>query len=193
MMSVLGRWKESGLLNEDVRRKLSEFADLILEWNPRINLTGFRDRESVENILIGESVRALRVTRIGGRRVLDFGSGAGVPGLVWSICNPEIRLTTLEVRQKKIAFQKEVVRTLDLAVRVLPGRFPDRVMEETFDWIVTRAIRFDPVLWRRAEAIVDLGGGLIRFSSGYGVVPEGWEAVRISEHTDLLFRFKRST
>lgn len=191
-MRVQSKWREYGLLNEGVVKNLTLLTDLILEWNPRINLTGFRDRESVENILIGESALALHVVRMEGKEVLDFGSGAGIPGLVWAICNPSIRLTSLEVRQKKIAFQKEAIRSLRLDVRIISGRFPEAVRGEEFDWIVSRAIRFDPVLWKIAENMVRSQGGLIRFASARDCAPKNWNAVRISQRTNLLFRFKRS-
>src|SRR5437660_8094155 len=95
-------WKAS--LEVQVREKLDRFVDLLLEWNARINLTGFKTRQEIEDRLLEDTVGALNVLDLAGKSVLDFGSGAGIPGLVWAICNPSIRITSVEIRQKKVAF-----------------------------------------------------------------------------------------
>ena len=58
-MSFLKTLQAQGLIDEKSRQKLSSFADLLLEWNQRINLAGFRSRLEMEEILIGESILSL--------------------------------------------------------------------------------------------------------------------------------------
>ena len=122
------QWK--GNLSAASLEKLSAFTDLILHWNARMNLTGYRTRQEIDELLIGESILAvLELQKVeivkGGTTILDFGSGAGIPGLVWAMLKLPIEITSLEIRQKKIAFQKEVVRKLGLQARVMLGKFPE--------------------------------------------------------------------
>jgi 16S rRNA (guanine527-N7)-methyltransferase len=173
-MSFLAKWRDEGVLSSPVFEKLSAFTDLILRWNSQINLTGLRTREEVEEILIGESI-------------LDFGSGAGIPGLVWLIYDPTVQLTSLEVRTKKVAFQKEVVRLLPLRAEIVCGHFPEAVSGERFDIIATRAIRFDPKLWDQAAGLLAQGGRFLRFGTT-GPPDTGWQSIPISERSVLWIR-----
>ena len=172
-------------------RKLKIFRDLILEWNPNINLTAFRTPKEIDEILIGESVRALSAISISGKHVLDFGSGAGVPGLVWAICDPSARITSLEVRHKKIAFQKEVLRTTGVEAEVLQGHFPEAVSGCKFDVVASRGLRFTAPLVRAAVQLLEAGGMLVRFASP-GAVEDGWTSSIISPFTTLMFQVKKS-
>jgi len=177
------------LIAEEAILRLTLFRDLILEWNSRINLTGFRSPAEIDEILIGESVRALSAISISGKRVLDFGSGAGIPGLVWGLCVPSARITSLEVRYKKIAFQKEVVRSTGVQAEVVRGHFPEAVLGRKFDVVVSRGIRFTPTIFREAVQLLDTGGMIVRFASP-GTVEEGWTTTSISPLTTLMFHVK---
>jgi len=179
------------LITDDSNRNLCLFRDLILEWNSRINLTAFRTPEEIDEILIGESVRAVAAISISGKSVLDFGSGAGIPGLVWAICDPTAIVTSVEVRQKKIAFQKEVLRSTGAMAEVLQGRFPEAVSGRKFDLIVSRGIRFIPRLFQQAVEHLDVGGMLVRFASP-GTMEERWTSINISARTTLLFHGQKS-
>lgn len=179
------RWRDDPRLSESVLQKLSGFATLIQEWNGRINLTGFRTLEEIEDVLIGESLLALPFLPVDGKSVLDFGSGAGIPGLVWAITEPSARITSLEIRQKKIAFQKEVSRELGIQVEIVRGLFPDAVAGRRFDFIVSRAIRLSPSLWRQGSDLLSSGGALIRFGAR-DALEQGWESIPISDRSSLL-------
>jgi 16S rRNA (guanine527-N7)-methyltransferase len=172
-------------LNNQTKEKLSRFAGLIHEWNRRINLTGFRTIPEIKEILIGEAIYALPHVKIAGKSVLDFGSGAGIPGLIWAVCEPTIRMTSLEIRQKKIAFQKEVARELQISAEIICGLFPGAVSGRKFDLIVSRAIRFSPKLWDEARHLLHTGGRIVRFAAPDST-ESGWQTVRISDRSALL-------
>jgi 16S rRNA (guanine527-N7)-methyltransferase len=186
-MSFLKQCTEQGLIDEAAFHKLSTFADLILEWNSRINLTGFKTREPMEEILLGEPIHALRYLRLDSEDLLDFGSGAGVPGFVWLICRPRLSLTSVESRQKKVAFQKEVARTLGLAPQIVAGRFPEAVAGRQFDVVATRAIRFSPAVWNDAAALVRPGGCLVRFTPAQERSPD-WTSFPLDARSALAVR-----
>jgi 16S rRNA (guanine527-N7)-methyltransferase len=181
------QWKDN--LSQSSLDKLSSFTDLILLWNSRINLTGYRTRQEIDELLIGESVLAmLKLRKEGivkaGSTILDFGSGAGIPGLVWAMLNLPNQITSLEIRQKKIAFQKEVVRELNLKVRIMLGKFPEAVADERFDLIVSRAIRFDPKIWDKGRILLNAGGQFVRFGAS-NIGESEWQSIPISDRTSL--------
>jgi 16S rRNA (guanine527-N7)-methyltransferase len=181
------QWKDN--LSPSSLEKLSAFTDLIVRWNSRINLTGYRTRQEVDKLLIDESVLAvLELQKVGivkaGTTILDFGSGAGIPGLVWAMLELPIEMTSLEIRQKKIAFQKEVVRELGLEARIILGKYPEAVAGEPFDLIVSRAIRFDPKIWEKGRALLNPGGHFVRFAAP-NLRETGWESHPVSEKTSL--------
>ena len=185
-MNYLEMLSAQGLIDKSAFQKLSLFVDLILQWNERINLTGLKSRPQIEEVLVGEAVLALPHLRISGKSVLDFGSGAGIPGIVWAICDRKARITSVESRQKKVAFQKEVARETELAVEILSGRFPEAVQDRSFDVIATRAIRFSPSLWNAARNMLLPDGRLIRFSNPRSKPEEGWQAIPLSKRAQLL-------
>lgn len=179
-MSELKNWVDPKTFS-----KLEAFAALIHSWNSRINLTGYKNVDDIQSLLIGESVAALRALEIRDCDILDFGSGAGIPGLVWSIFEPTLRVTSLEVRHKKVAFQKEALRRLGLEAEVLCGHFPEAVASRKFDCIVSRAIRFDAPVWDQAKALLKEGGRLVRFAAPEVREP-GWRTLPVSSRTSLL-------
>ncbi len=184
-MSFLRTLLERGLINESSIPKLERFVDLILEWNERINLTGLRNRLEIEEILVGDAVLSLQFVPVSSREILDFGSGAGIPGLVWALCNPLAKVTSVESRQKKAAFQKEVLREVGAEAEILLGRFPEAVFGRRYDIVVSRAIRFSPALWERARGLLRPGGSLVRFSTP-SFPAEGWSEHSLSGRSKLL-------
>lgn len=179
-------WTEL-VISQDSLQKLWVLVELIQEWNARINLTGFRSKEEIQERLLGPAVLALAKVSLAGKSVLDFGSGAGIPGLVWAICEKETRVTSVEIRHKKIAFQKEVVRATGVQAEVLHGMFPDIVANRAFDVVASRAIRFSPELWEDALEHLNPGGLCVRFA-GADASEDGWQSVRLSEESSLLIR-----
>lgn len=187
-MSLLQKWVISGVIPAAAAEQLKAFAALIHKWNPRINLTGFKSLAEIEEILIGESIGAWNEIRFVSGSVVDFGSGAGIPGLVWCVCAPSLEVTSVEVRQKKVAFQKHVRRELGIHPEILSGHFPEVVERRRFDMVTSRATRLDTPVWEKAEAVLNPGGRLVRFARPGAEIPTGWRSARFSERTELLIR-----
>ncbi len=93
----------------------------LMRWNQRINLTGFGDERQVWVGLFLDSLALL--PQVVGDSLLDIGSGAGFPGLVIALARPDLAVTLLDARAKRVSFQKQAVRLLGLGnVRCLQGR-----------------------------------------------------------------------
>src|ERR1700688_350933 len=102
--------------------QLSTYLDLLLKWNARTNLTAIRDPEEIVRRHFGESLFAARHLDPDATTLLDFGSGAGFPGLPIALLRPEITVTLAESQNKKATFLREAVRTLALPTEVWSGR-----------------------------------------------------------------------
>src|SRR5580698_11231452 len=92
---------------------LSLYLDILLKWNARTNLTAIREPEEIVRRHFGESLFAAQYLGLC-PTLLDFGSGAGFPGLPIAILKPEIAVTLAESQNKKATFLREVIRTLQL-------------------------------------------------------------------------------
>jgi 16S rRNA (guanine527-N7)-methyltransferase len=119
--------------------QLSTYLDLLLKWNSRTNLTAIREPEEIVRRHFGESLFAGQ--NLGSpTTLLDFGSGAGFPGLPIAILRPDINVTLAESQNKKATFLREVIRTLGLHAEVWPARVEAMPESRTFDSVTLRAV-----------------------------------------------------
>jgi 16S rRNA (guanine527-N7)-methyltransferase len=120
--------------------QLSTYLDLLLKWNARTNLTAIRDPEEIVRRHFGESLFAGRHLPTETRTLLDFGSGAGFPGLPIQLLRPELAVTLAESQNKKATFLREAVRTLGLKTEVWAARVEDMAPERRFEVVAMRAV-----------------------------------------------------
>jgi 16S rRNA (guanine527-N7)-methyltransferase len=119
--------------------QLSDYLDLLLKWNSRTNLTAIRSPEEIVQRHFGESLFAGR--HLGPySTLLDFGSGAGFPGLPIAILRPDFSVTLAESQNKKATFLREVVRSLQLSVEIWPARVETMAESRKFDVVTLRAV-----------------------------------------------------
>jgi 16S rRNA (guanine527-N7)-methyltransferase len=146
---------EAGLdpLNRETTAKFSLYLSLILRWNVRMNLTAVRDSAGIMSRHFMESIACARFLPPGIASLLDFGSGAGFPGIPIALCRPEIAVTLAESQTKKAAFLQEAVRVLDLNTSVFVGRAEE--LEKHFDCVILRAVD-------RMDRAVSLAAKLVR-------------------------------
>ena len=103
-------------------KRFEEYLFLLLRWNARVNLTAIRDEEGILRRHFVESIVCARALPAGITSLLDFGSGAGFPGIPIALCCPEIAVTLAESQGKKAAFLSEAVRVLGISAKVHSGR-----------------------------------------------------------------------
>jgi 16S rRNA (guanine527-N7)-methyltransferase len=130
--------------------QLSLYLDLLLKWNARTNLTAIRGPEEIVRRHFGESLFAARhlgpdttepdTPEPGGLTFLDFGSGAGFPGLPIALLRPDIHVTLAESQNKKATFLREVVRTLALPTEVWSSRVESMPAGRRFHTVALRAV-----------------------------------------------------
>jgi 16S rRNA (guanine527-N7)-methyltransferase len=118
------------------------YVHILLLWNQKVSLTSIKDPKEILSRHFGESMFAIEKAGITGGRLADVGSGAGFPGLAIKILCPAVRITLIETVAKKVAFLKEVVRTLGLnGVDFVQERFEQLNRGQgSFDWVCSRAL-----------------------------------------------------
>jgi len=119
--------------------QLSSYLDLLLKWNARTNLTAIREPEEIVTRHFGES---LFVGRNLGEcdTLLDFGSGAGFPGLPIQLLRPDVAVTLAESQNKKATFLREAVRQFGLKTEVWGSRVESMLPERQFEVVTMRAV-----------------------------------------------------
>lgn len=127
-------------LPDALLQKLSTYLDLLLKWNARTNLTAIRDPEEIVRRHFGESLFAAQHIDSGTDTLLDFGSGAGFPGLPIALLRPEIQVTLGESQNKKASFLREAVRSLNLATEVWAARVETMPEFRRFHTVTLRAV-----------------------------------------------------
>ena len=145
-----------GLVLSDVEiQHLLDYAALIQKWNKVYNLTALRDPADMLTHHLLDSLTAVaplrRHTQGQAVRVLDVGSGGGLPGVVLAICMPELSVSCVDTVAKKAAFVQQVAVSLKLPnLRGLHARVES--LADPYQVICSRAFASLPdfVIWSRA-------------------------------------------
>jgi 16S rRNA (guanine527-N7)-methyltransferase len=116
------------------------YLALLLQWNARINLTAVRQPRDIVRRHFAESIFAAAQIPKTIKTLLDYGSGAGFPGIPIAICRPKIGVTLAESQGKKAVFLREVVRTLGLKAEVWGERVEEMEPGRVFDAVTLRAV-----------------------------------------------------
>lgn len=129
---------ELGLsLSDEALDKLLAFEQLLLKWNKTYNLTAIRDVQAVRTQHLLDSLSILPF--IGSGRLLDVGSGGGLPGIPLAICRPDLDITLVDAVQKKVSFLQQACIELGLKnVHPIHARV-EAIKEVPFDMISSRA------------------------------------------------------
>lgn len=138
---------------------LITYADLLIDWNTKINLTAICDEEGIAQKHFLDSATALLTNCVNGK-VIDVGTGAGFPGLVLKILKPEIELTLLDSLNKRINFLKAVADEIHIDAEFVHSRAEDggRTYREQFDTVVSRAVANMTVLAELCLPFLKVGG-----------------------------------
>ena len=118
--------------------QLIAYTDLLEKWNRAYNLTAIRDRREIFSRHLIESLSIAPF--VTGRRRLDVGTGAGLPGVPLAILEPSVTYILLDSNGKKTRFLTEVKRSLGLSnIEVQTARVEKWEPDELLDAVVTRA------------------------------------------------------
>jgi len=136
------------------------YLGLLLRWNARLNLTAIRKPEQIIQRHFVECAFAAQHLPVDVESLMDYGAGAGLPGIAIAICRPEIRVTLAESHGKKASFLREATRSAGISCEVYEGRVEAMPEACRFHAVTMRAVeKMDlaiPVAIRHAERYLAL-------------------------------------
>jgi 16S rRNA (guanine527-N7)-methyltransferase len=164
------------VLDDEALARFASYRDLLVIWNERFNLTAIREPEEIERRLFFDALAMIPaldciVTSVTQRtlnapRLVDVGSGAGLPGLALKIARPEIGVTLIDATAKKVAFLEAVIAELVLPeVQAIHGRAEElgrgAEYRGQFDVATARAVASLPVLLEYVVPFLTIGGSAL--------------------------------
>jgi 16S rRNA (guanine527-N7)-methyltransferase len=125
-------------LPQATQQKLLDYLVLLQKWNKVHNLTAVRDPDDMVTLHLLDSLAIL--PHLHGTRLLDVGSGAGLPGIPLALARPDLQVTLLDSSHKKSVFQRQAKAELGITnLEVVCARVEDYLPEQKFDTVISRA------------------------------------------------------
>lgn len=141
--------------------KLIKYAKELVEYNNHTNLTAIRDNEELIEKHFIDSLIVHKELPIREGKAIDIGTGAGFPGMVLAICNPNLNFTLMDSVGKKTKFLQMIKEKLALNnVTVVNGRAEDFIkdMRETFDLGLCRGVNRLNVILEYVTPFIKVNG-----------------------------------
>jgi len=155
-------------LEPDVERALLDFVLLLNKWNQAYNLTAVRDPEQMITRHILDSLSISPFVK--GPRVLDLGSGAGLPGIPLALAQPQLDFVLLDSNAKKTRFITQAIADLRIKnVEIVQARVEKYQPHGKFNTLISRAFASIADMLASAGHLVDTGA---EFLAMKGVYPQ---------------------
>jgi len=157
-------------LGEDQAARMIEFGELLLRWNRTFNLISRKDQNRLYHRHLLDSLSL--VPWLSGNRIMDLGTGAGLPGIPLAIACADRAFTLIDRNERKIRLVRQAARVLGLDhVEAVCGDVALLRPEALYDVVVTRAVAGAAAAWGLARASLAPGGKLLLMA--YGQVDRG--------------------
>jgi len=125
-------------LGQETRQRLLQYIALLHKWNRVYNLTAVREPQKMVTQHILDSLAVL--PHIEGARLIDVGTGPGLPGIPLALARPQLQVTLLDSNHKKTVFLQQAAIDLQLTnVTVVCARVEEFQPPERFDVVISRA------------------------------------------------------
>ena len=172
------------VLPPGARARLSAYLDLLEKWNRVYNLTAIRERVQMESLHVEDALAVLPWLPVANDvRLLDVGSGGGIPGIPLAIARPAWRVVLLDGNHKKVSFLTQAAIELDLSnVRAVASRIEDYALDERFDIVISRAFSDLPTFAEVARRHVAPDGMIVAMK---GALPRG-EIEALPENLEVV-------
>ena len=182
MNTLRNALEELSIEYDDIKiEKLSMFSEEILKSSKKFNLTGLKTREEIRDTLFIRSLRyahiinskysALNLLENKALKILDIGTGAGIPSIPIKIFYPEINLFLCESSKKKCEFLSDTIEKLDLKNIEINNQRAEVLgqseLRESFDLILTRALAKLPTLAELTIPLLKIGGIVVTAKGNY--------------------------
>ena len=156
-------------LDTAAQKKLLAYVALLEKWNRTHNLTAIREPEQMLTHHLLDALATLpHLPQRPGLRLIDVGSGGGLPGVPLAIARPDWHVTLLDSKHKKATFLRQVAAELSLPhVVVAAARVEDYLPEVPFDVAISRAFAELVPFVAGARHLVRSGGSLVAMKGVY--------------------------
>ena len=160
--------------------KLTGYVQRIDKWNKAYNLTSVRDPEQM---MVKHILDSLAVTRfVSGKRVIDVGTGPGLPGMPLAIMLPDIEFTLLDSLGKRVRFMKQCAFELGLKnVTPVHSRVEEHEPAQPYDIVLSRAFASLKDMLHWCQHLVDSSGVFFALK---GQFPQS-EIDEVSDHFQI--------
>ena len=136
-------------LDEDKWVRLQEYCELLREWNAKINLVSRKDTDRLETKHLAHCLTITKFLRLMPKaRLLDVGTGGGLPGIPLAICYPQAHFTLIDSIGKKVMVIEDMIQKLGLKnIEVRRGRVEELPRKRRYDFVIGRAVTALPTFF----------------------------------------------
>ena len=171
-------------LSEDVYNKLEIYAEFLVEYNEKVNLTAITDGGEILVKHFLDSILLLKYCDLpDGSTLIDVGTGAGFPSVPMKIFRPDLKITLLDSLNKRIVFLQELCSKLEIDAEFFHNRAEecgkDEDLREKFDVATARAVANLGLLSEFCIPFVKIGGRFLSMKGPSEDIKLGENAVKI--------------
>ncbi len=146
--------------------KLIPYLEMMLDRNRSLNLTAVKDPDNAVRLHLLDALSLFQALQLSGRRVLDVGTGGGMPGVALALYEPSARVTMLDATAKKLSFIREACERLCIHAAFVNARAEDYARTEAregYDVVTARAVAALPILCELCLPLVRPGGCFVAY------------------------------
>ena len=146
---------------DQIRTRFEKYLNLLTGWNTTHHLTAYRTPRDIVRGLFVDSLLFLPLLPARTRRLIDIGTGPGIPAVPLRIVEPEISVTLVDARHKPVSFLRALKRELDLPdLEVVHGR-AEETPAGVYDCVVMRGVKATARIAAATRAYLKPSGRLI--------------------------------
>ncbi|WP_294750152.1 16S rRNA (guanine(527)-N(7))-methyltransferase RsmG [uncultured Ruminococcus sp.] len=171
-------------LSRELYEKLDIYADFLVEYNEKVNLTAITDPSEILKKHFIDSIALSKYVAISDNSsIIDVGTGAGFPSVPLKLFRPDIKLTLLDSLNKRVEFLRQLCEKLGIEAEFIHGRAEDfsKLSEyrEKYDFSCARAVANLSLLSEFCIPFVKVGGSFISMKGPTEDISEGEKAVKL--------------
>lgn len=149
------------IIDDKIIDKLEKYIKLLIIWNEKFNLTTIIEEKDIFLKHFFDSLCLAKAVDLNDKKICDFGTGAGFPGMVIAIVFNNSNITLIESNSKKVMFLNEVKKELKLKnVEIVNDRTENyaRMNREIYDIVTCRAVSALSIILELSVAILKVNG-----------------------------------
>ena len=173
--------KRNIILSDHMLEQLETYASYLKEYNEKINLTAITEHDEVFNKHFYDSLLLMDRNLTG--TLVDVGSGAGFPGVVLKIANPDLKVILIEPIKKRCIFLESLIEKLDLKdIEIINDRGEDYSIKhrEEYDYVTARAVT-------NLNALIEICGAMVKVK-GYFIALRGKDGLEELENAEKAIK-----